>query len=605
MNTSPPPSTTTKSVRKTWPAWALFVVSLLVTVFVSLEVKQRIEIAAVKQVGFAYDQATLRIQERLHIYAQILRGSGGLFAASDTVSRAAWRAYVEKLHTEESVPGVQGIGFAQVISPGQLDAHIKRIRQGFPNYTVRPPGERAIMTSIVFLEPFRDRNLRAFGYDMFSESVRRAALVQARDSGTVALSGKVELVQETARDVQAGTLMYVPVYRNGAPVDTVEERQAALLGWTYSPYRMNDLMGGILRQWEHDEGQSIDLQIYDGAQALPAALLFDSKPVHEPGANSLFFQKRSIDFGGRQWLLVFDYQVSSASLNYANAWVVLIGGLVLSSLLLGLVLLIINTRTSAERIAAGLVATIVEREALLEQQTHILIRTNAELTRLSEVMAHHFQEPARRLASFAQRLLKKSALANDADSRQSLEFIDQQARRLSELVRDAQHYLALDHTKVGAGETADSQAVLRQAVAKNADAAQAEIAIKGILPKLRLEATRLSEVFAILLDNALRYRDPQRPLHIEVGASVSGKRAVFRFADNGSGIAPEYRAQVFELFTRLVPNSVPGTGVGLALVRKIVQQAGGDVSVEDGIDGGACIVFDLPLETDLCTDARN
>jgi signal transduction histidine kinase len=82
-----------------------------------------------------------------------------------------------------------------------------------------------------------------------------------------------------------------------------------------------------------------------------------------------------------------------------------------------------------------------------------------------------------------------------------------------------------------------------------------------------------------------------------VGASVSGERAVFRFADNGSGIAPEYRAQVFELFTRLVPNSVPGTGMGLALVRKIVQQTDGAVRVEDGIDDGACIIFDLPVET--------
>ena len=101
----------------------------------------------------------------------------------------------------------------------------------------------------------------------------------------------------------------------------------------------------------------------------------------------------------------------------------------------------------------------------------------------------------------------------------------------------------------------------------------------------------------ILLDNALLYRHPERSLRIEVSAIENGNRAVFRFADNGSGIAPEYRLQVFELFTRLVPSSIPGTGMGLALVRKIVQQTGGDVCVEDGLDGGACIVFDLPLET--------
>jgi CHASE1-domain containing sensor protein/nitrogen-specific signal transduction histidine kinase len=576
----------------------MFLAGLLVTVFASVQVKETIEDEAVAQVGFAYDQATLRVQERLNIYAQILRGAAGLFAASDAVNRQEWRAYVEKLHPEESVPGVQGIGFAQVIPPGQLAAHTERIRrEGFPNYTVRPAGERAITTAIIYLEPFRDRNLRAFGFDMFSEPVRRAAMEQARDNGTVALSGKVELVQETAKDVQAGTLMYVPVYRNGVAVETVEQKRAALLGWTYSPYRMNDLMSGILQQWVNAEGQAIDLHIYDGEQATPATLLFDSKAANTHGASSIFRQQRRVDFHGRPWLLTFDYSVSAARLNYASAWLVLVGGMIVSGLMLGLMLSLINTRKNAERIASELVAKIVERETTLERQAEVLTRANAELTRLGEVMAHHFQEPVRRLASFSQRLLSKSALANDADSRQSLEFIDQQARRLSQLVGDAQNYLALHHTKVGADGTADSGALLRQRIAEaEILASGVDISVTEPLPRVRLAENLVLKLFAILLDNALRYRHPERPLRIKVGATVNGDRALFRFADNGNGIAPEYRLQVFELFTRLVPSSVPGTGTGLALARKIVQQSGGEISIEDGLDGGACIVFDLPLE---------
>jgi signal transduction histidine kinase len=232
----------------------------------------------------------------------------------------------------------------------------------------------------------------------------------------------------------------------------------------------------------------------------------------------------------------------------------------------------------------------------LRQQAEAQARSNAELTRLGEVMTHHFQEPTRRLMSFSKRLQGKPALVADEDSRLAVEFIDQEARRLSELVRDAQHYLALDHAKVGAGGTADSGAVLRQTIVANTDAAQAGIVLGEFMPKVRLAENLLSELFAILLDNALRYSKSERPLRIKVGATVSGERAVFRFADNGSGIAPEYRLQVFELFTRLVPSSIPGTGMGLALVQKIVQQNGGDVHVDDGIDGGACMVFDLPVE---------
>jgi len=79
---------------------------------------------------------------------------------------------------------------------------------------------------------------------------------------------------------------------------------------------------------------------------------------------------------------------------------------------------------------------------------------------------------------------------------------------------------------------------------------------------------------------------------------VRGKRAEFCLADNGTGIAPEYRQQVLGLFTRLVPNSVPGTGMGLALAYKMVSLSGGQLQIDDGLDGGTCILFDLPLEND-------
>ena len=226
-----------------------------------------------------------------------------------------------------------------------------------------------------------------------------------------------------------------------------------------------------------------------------------------------------------------------------------------------------------------------------------LSRSNAELSRLGEVMAHHFQEPARRLSSFAQRLLAKSDLALEEDSRVSLNFIDTESKRLSALVREAQRYLALDHNKVSAAGVVDSALAMRQCIQEaGAPAAEVNIVLHEPLPRVRLSEPMLRTLFAILLDNALRYRNPQRPLRIEVSASTFGARAVFRFTDNGSGIAPQYRAQALGLFTRLVPSSIPGTGMGLALANKIVNLTGGQLHIEDGLDGGACIVFDLPRE---------
>ena len=247
-----------------------------------------------------------------------------------------------------------------------------------------------------------------------------------------------------------------------------------------------------------------------------------------------------------------------------------------------------------------LVLTIRQRRTL-ERERETLLATlqlrNQELSRLGEVMAHHFQEPTRRLASFAQRLLAKSELARDDDSRLSLHFIDTESKRLSALVHDAQRYLALDHSKFATGESTSSAAALRHCIeAAGRAAADANIVLHEPLPRVQVPDKTLHALFAILLDNALRYRDPARPLRLEVRASSVGARAVFRFADNGSGIAPEYRVQVLGLFNRLVPSSVPGTGMGLALANKITHLAGGQLHIEDGLEGGACIVFDLPLE---------
>lgn len=352
---------------KTWLAWVALCIGLLATFFGSLQVKQGIEQDLAHQFAFACDQVTLKIQERVAAYALILRGGRALFSASNTVDRDEWRAYVEALRAEHSVPGVQGVGFAQVIPTDQLATHIARIRdEGFPDYTVRPVGERAIYTSIVYLEPFRDRNLRAFGFDMYSEPVRRAAMEQARDTGEVALSGKVELVQETGEDVQAGTLIYVPVYRNGAPVDTLEQRRGALIGWVYSPYRMNDLMAGLLRDWANPEGKTISLHIYDGPQASPVSLLFNSNPAHSDELHSPLYQQRTMAFNGHQWLLVFDSVENFSGISYAPAWAVLTGGLALSALLFGLMLSLINEQSNAARISR-LVDEITNREKLLKE----------------------------------------------------------------------------------------------------------------------------------------------------------------------------------------------------------------------------------------------
>ena len=224
-------------------------------------------------------------------------------------------------------------------------------------------------SSIIYIEPFKDRNLRAFGYDMLSEPVRRAAMERARDLDTAILSGKVTLKQEIVQDIQAGTLMYVPVYRKGMPRETVEQRRAALLGWVYSPYRMNDLMQGILGRWDLANNR-IRMEIFDGRQATPDTLLCDSYSAdsRQAGAAAQMTLQRTFISAGRQWTLNFTRPAASIT-EYVKAWLVLFGGTITSLLLVGLFSTLYNTRLAARQLAEHLTVDLQNSTARLELAT--------------------------------------------------------------------------------------------------------------------------------------------------------------------------------------------------------------------------------------------
>jgi CHASE1-domain containing sensor protein len=240
---------------------------------------------------------------------QVLRGVVGLFAAShgDGVDRSEFKAYVDSLHLNELYPGILGVGFSIAIAPSEVTHFVDRMRaKGFPAFELHPAGTRKLYTSIIFLEPFDRRNQRAFGYDMFSEPIRRQAMSRATETGDGALSGKVTLLQEMASDVQAGFLLYLPIYRNAVAVNTLEQRQANLLGWAYSPIRMRDLMKGVLAAHPTDFLEQFHVEVFDGSAPAPNVLLFDSA-VEQPAAQAdgppLFVADHPLTLGGQHWTL--------------------------------------------------------------------------------------------------------------------------------------------------------------------------------------------------------------------------------------------------------------------------------------------------------------
>lgn len=264
-------------------------------------------------------------------------------------------------------------------------------------------------------------------------------------------------------------------------------------------------------------------------------------------------------------------------------WLALTGGITQTLIIAVLVIVVLRLRRASR-----------ENTKLVEE---ISFR-NRELERLGDVMAHHFQEPSRRLVSLTQQL---SAPAGDRESGKAVvvDFIQDQARKLSDLVSDVQRYLGLDRT-TPVMSVLDTPSVLAQSYEQTdtlRDMRQeATLEQPEALPPVYFDHRRLVLIFRILLHNAWTYRRHDRPLVVRVTARTHNQRIEICVADNGTGIAPEYRQQALGLFTRVVPNasSPTGTGMGLALVAKALRPVGGHVRIDDGIDGGTAVIFDLP-----------
>ncbi len=292
-----------------WLGWTVLALSLLVTVLAWFMAQQAIDNRAEDRFNFEILDAEERIKIRMVEYEQALRGGVALINAQGVPSAPVWKSYVDSLKLQDVFPGIQGFAFALRVDSGNLDAHTKDLHaQGFTDYRVTPPGDRPLSFPIVRIEPFDQRNQRAFGYDMFSEPVRRAAMLAAMETGQTAVSGLVQLKQEDQNDPQPGFLMYLPVYQQGMPLSSPAERRDAIIGFVYSPFRAGDLFGNVLG----DENIPLSFRLYDAQTPMNESLMYDSREYRSDRSNlSAEYESRHkatvpIELAGRTWLGQFE-----------------------------------------------------------------------------------------------------------------------------------------------------------------------------------------------------------------------------------------------------------------------------------------------------------
>ncbi|MFI6661115.1 ATP-binding protein [Streptomyces sp. NPDC050523] len=237
---------------------------------------------------------------------------------------------------------------------------------------------------------------------------------------------------------------------------------------------------------------------------------------------------------------------------------------------------------------------------LLDEQAADLKRSNAELEQFAYVASHDLQEPLRKVSSFTQLLQRRYGDQLDERADQYIGFAVDGANRMQKLINDL-----LAFSRVGRvhndHETVDLEAVMRRAV-DNLDVAVEESAAEithDTLPTVVGDITQLTMLWQNLLSNAIKFRSPDQPPRVHVGAVSSDGIWEFTVSDNGIGIDSEFREKVFVLFQRLhTKDSYPGTGIGLAMCKKIVEFHGGTITIDPDYSPGTRVVFTLPAVGD-------
>ncbi len=330
-------------------ALVILLVGLTVTLLASRYSYLKLERQAQENYEGVCKDIEFKIAERMKTQVQALRTATAFLESSDTITRKEWSRFMRQSELTENLTGIHAVAYAPILKPQDLKAfEVELAQKEYDGYTVKPGGDRSVYTAILYIEPFTPVNQSVLGYDQYTESNRREAMALARDSDRAVLTGELSLYEALPHNVEAGVIMFLPVYTNGLPLETMEQRRAAIKGWLACPFRMEELMKGILGRWDY----LINLEVYKDSISSQTRL-FSSRsskgslqPLQAQRSHSVL-----VDFNGSEWYLHFTQTKEQIEAYQGETWLLLATGIIISVLIFILTWALLHTRYRAEQIA--------------------------------------------------------------------------------------------------------------------------------------------------------------------------------------------------------------------------------------------------------------
>jgi len=492
------------------------------------------------------DKMTAQIQSKLQTHEQVLMGFQGLFAASSEVTPNEFTNFFNIQKITSRFPDSQGVGFIEYVS-GE-DEKIKfyeKLEKYDSEFTIHPEGTRSKYFPVVYLEPQDFRNIRALGYDVYSEEIRRQSVDKAISTGHTTITGKLILVQEVDEEKQNGFLMLLPVYG----IDKATE-QAQLEGFVYSVFRMNDFIEEI---WDTEIFKDIQIKIYDGPP-IADNLIFDSTNIDSNSKGLIFSHSRGLEFGDREWFFTYTGSVPTMETLQNSRWLIPIMGYLMSLILFyALSLFVKNIKLTKD---------MIKKE-----------KTSA-LGELAARFSHDIRNPLSNINMALNLIQRDNDLESNEKVREKFQIISKNLDRISHQVDDVLDFIRIHPLEK---EELSLNSLIRDCITSIKIPKNIQIDFPQKDLRLFGDSFQLQIVFKNILSNSIQAIGKKMG-KITIRSKEDSNYVFVEFEDSGQGFVGLNKNEIFELLTT---TKQTGTGLGLVSCKQIIENHKGSISVRE------------------------
>ncbi|WP_417430995.1 CHASE domain-containing protein [Kiloniella sp.] len=564
-----------------WVHWLVVLLSIILTVGAWYIAREQVSQKNQEKFQRQVEQAIGLVEERMHLYENALWGGVAFLDANgEKTNYAQWQIYANSLDLDKVYPSINGIGVIYNIKPSQMEEYLASERKTRPNYTLHPKHQEKEYWPITYIEP-SESNDKAIGLDMAFESNRYTAIKKARDTGGAQITSPIVLVQDAKKT--PGFLFYTPFYEGGKKPSTVDARRADIVGVTYAPFIMSKLMLGTLAS----ENRQVRIAISDNETLLYADDEQAADVLNPRDDNPLFVKNVEIEMYGRTWLFNIESGLSFRDdpSNDQPSWI-LIGGLIIDSMLLGLFVFLTRVNRSA-------LAYADKMTEALRDESQRLIKTNHDLEQFAYIASHDLKAPLNSINQVISWIEEDCGDLLPEKSKEHIDMVKGRCLRMMTLLKDL-----LDYSKIARFAYSSEPVSLRKMSNDVLVLHGKDQEFSCTAPDVMINIPRipLDIVLRNLISNTIKHHDKENGI-ITISYDKGEQGHFIRVEDDGPGIPDKMHGKALEMFQTLQPrDKIEGSGMGLAMVKKIVEHHKGTFQLQKGRERGACCIIFWPFE---------